>query len=150
MQHTRDSRLPCLSRQTQQLILPPLLCHTRTDCRQAKGVIANLGLPESKVGIVELDHESEGSDIQVSRGERKLRPEQARLSLCPLRSGCSHILSPSLFSLDSHRPTWLTRPASAQCPTSSSMASTWADALISSRPSSPASSRSSLLDEIEE
>ncbi|PWN23471.1 glutaredoxin [Microstroma glucosiphilum] len=34
-------------------------------CRQAKGVIANLGLPESKVGIVELDHESEGSDIQA-------------------------------------------------------------------------------------
>lgn len=38
-----------------------------SDCRQAKGVIQQLGLPEGKVGIVELDQESEGSDVQVSR-----------------------------------------------------------------------------------
>lgn len=35
-----------------------------SDCRQAKGVISNLNLG-SKVGIIELDQESDGADVQA-------------------------------------------------------------------------------------
>lgn len=35
------------------------------DCKQAKDAISKLSLPEGKVGVVELDNKSDGSDVQV-------------------------------------------------------------------------------------
>jgi len=35
-----------------------------TDCVRAKSVISSFDLPKSKLAILELDHESQGSEIQ--------------------------------------------------------------------------------------
>ncbi|CAO1616208.1 unnamed protein product [Jaminaea pallidilutea] len=39
-------------------------------CRQAKQVIGSLGLPQNKVGIVEMDQESDGADVQAYLAEK--------------------------------------------------------------------------------
>lgn len=69
----------------------PLVVHL-TDCTKAKGVISQLNLG-NKVGIIELDNEAEGADVQAYLADKTGQRTVPNIFINSKHiGGCSEIL----------------------------------------------------------